>query len=1119
MQSTSTTAHASANATAQSRDGRVVHRIFSNGAARRVLLVAVVSSIAGLVPASFEAPAQAAPKVTRKSAPKSARASAKKRTVRRKSSYKGSRYAKKAPSRSLHVAVGGALTRHAIKPADTPSLLQVKTQVSAAGPATLLAQATETAPTAPSTPSATATSTAAPEALVPVAPQPVVPQPAAPTPDGPQPATPLPAAPVLPDVVIPVAPGAPVDATGAIPSVTTPANSPVADLSPPGTVAEQAIALRGLGEIRRRQRRFNEAEDFFRRATLLDPSDVPSRVGLAQSLRGQEKFREALVEAEQALTLAPNNLQARVIHAQLLSDNDRPAEAAKELEALVASLPEKPLPDTYTALAQAFVSLRNYDAALAILARGKADYPQDEFIARNTAETLTYAKRWEDAIAAWDALIAADAKDADAVLGKARVYNYSSREEQAEPLYRRALEIEPENYQAQVELADIVGRRGNWPEAVTLYRSALAKNAGDLTTRVELARVLRYLGRYNEAETELNAVLAADARFAPAYTERGILRGQNKRYELAIADLQQALKLTPTDVYAQFGLAEILGYNKQYDESIRLYRAALEKEPDNQKGRVELGLVLAYANRFDEALKEFNAVLADNPNNVNAKIGKADTLARSRRFDESIALYNQILTADPNNRRANTGLAEALVYNKQYTQAIAIYDRLLAERPDDVSLAIDRGRALGYAGMHREAVKALRPLVASNPDNQDARLSLAEALTNSGDRAMREEAIGHYRTLLQADAGNLDARYGLGRALSYQGRIREAEAELNQVIKARPNDADAYYALAEAQRYNKPFDAKENYQRAVKLGPNSVNAARASVALRELRRDTRPSLELSARRYTDSNNVRLTEYGGGPTFRTRQGNFGIYARTGRYQDEGIWQTRRVYSLMASRKFGSISARLMLHRVNYFVAPDRTLYDLLFEKRSSERKRYYINFARNEIIESLGATNAGITAKNVRAGVEWPLGRHFDAELAGRYYRYSDGNTRYTLSPALYYRLRPTSPTLRVGLGYTRDNTRFLAPAGAFYYTPQDYSTFAILADYVKTQGRTRYGLFAAHPLSDNTGIGGINRPADTLFGFFNYDLSDALQLFVEGGVVRGPTFDSNEIHGGLNIWF
>ena len=76
-----------------------------------------------------------------------------------------------------------------------------------------------------------------------------------------------------------------------------------------------------------------------------------------------------------------------------------------------------------------------------------------------------------------------------------------------------------------------------------------------------------------------------------------------------------------------------------------------------------------------------------------------------------------------------------------------------------------------------------------------------------------------------------------------------------------------------------------------------------------------------------------------------------------------------------------------------------------------------------------------------------------------------------------------------------------------------------LADYVKTQGRARYGVFAAHPLTSSTGVAGLNRPADTLFGFAQYDINAVLQLFIEGGVVSGPNFDSTSLAGGLNWWF
>jgi hypothetical protein len=78
---------------------------------------------------------------------------------------------------------------------------------------------------------------------------------------------------------------------------------------------------------------------------------------------------------------------------------------------------------------------------------------------------------------------------------------------------------------------------------------------------------------------------------------------------------------------------------------------------------------------------------------------------------------------------------------------------------------------------------------------------------------------------------------------------------------------------------------------------------------------------------------------------------------------------------------------------------------------------------------------------------------------------------------------------------------------------------SLLADYVVTNGPVRYGIFAQHPLTDTTGRNRNNRPADTLFGYANYDINDLLQVFVNGGIVRTPVFDSNSINAGITRRF
>ena len=901
-------------------------------------------------------------------------------------------------------------------------------------------------------------------------------------------------------------------------SVTPPVASPPLNGAADPAVADQGSALRGLGEIRRRQERFGESLEYFNQALTLDSTDNAARVGVSQALRGQTKYVEALSEVDRVLAIDAANLPARVLRAQLLGDTGKPQQAQQELDALVASLPENAPLDTYTTLTQAFNQLQNYSASLALLDEAAQVYPTEPALPRLKAETLTFARRAPEAIAIYDALIAADPQDADAVLGKARVYNYGDQLALAEPVYRQVLELQPNNYQAITELADVLGRRADFPGSIALYQSAIASNPTDLATRVELARVQRYAGSTGDAEATLSQVLDADPRYVPALAERGVLRGTLGSYAPGIADLNAALEISPSDVGAQLGLAEVQGYAGNYDESIKGYRAVLVRDPQSVRARTQLGSVLSYAGRTDEALKEINAVLVSNPTDISARLAKADILGRATRTGESVALYNQILASDPQNLRARTGLADAYLYGRQYDNAVRIYDSLIVSDPTNSTFRVQRARALGYGGRSREAITALRAVVAAEPNNLPARLALAETGTNSGNADLLRDAIADYRQILQTEPSNITAQIGLGRALSYRGNYGESKKLLGTVLASNPGNTDARYALAETQRFSgNAFDAKKNYEQVLATQPAN---AQARAGLRAARRETAPRVTVGGSYYTDTNGVRLRSVNYGGTLPTRVGTIGVIAERGRFSQNGVERDRKALSLLLARAFGPVQARLILTRLRYDGAPNRTLYDLLLSNTRGPRQRYFAGIARRDIFESDAAVAAGITATLYRAGFTQPLGNKFDLEAQVTGYRYSDSNSRITLQPSIYYRFKPTNPSLRVGVGYVYDNTKEQRNGPPFlYYTPQGFNSASLLADYIVDQGPTRYGVSGSYALTGETGNNGLNRPADTLFGFLQQDLSDSLELFAEGGIVRAAAFRSNQISGGVNLRF
>ncbi|WP_123580581.1 tetratricopeptide repeat protein [Abditibacterium utsteinense] len=922
------------------------------------------------------------------------------------------------------------------------------------------------------------------------------------------------AAPVMesPALAVPQTPD-----SGDLGTLTAPASptAPTVGAADPN-LTDQLVALRGLGEIRRRQERFGESLEFFNQALALDSTDSAARVGVAQALRGQTKYVEALQETDRVLATDTSNLPARVLRAQLLGDTGKPEQAQQDLDSLVSSLPENAPIDTYLTLTQAFNTLKNYPASLQLLDEAARVYPSEPAVPRLKAETLTFARRVPEAVAIYDQLISADPQDADAVLGKARVYNYDNQLGLSEPIYRQVLQIQPNNYQATTELADVLGRRANYAESIALYQSAIATNPADLATRVELARVQRYSGATGDAEATLNGVIENDPRYVSALVERGVLRGSQGSYAPGIADLNAARQIAPSDLSAQLGLAEVQSYAGNTAESIAGFRAVLARDPQNLRARTQLGLALSFANQTPEALKELDAAIVQNPGDVDARLAKADVLGRATRTAESVALYNQVLASDPQNIRARTGLADAYLYGRQYPSAVRVYDALIAANPTVSSYQIQRARALGYDGRAKEAVTALRAIVQREPDNLPARLALSEAGTNSGDQTLIRDAIADYRQILRTDSSNVPAQIGLSRALSYRGSYGEAKSTLNTVLASNPGNTEARLALADTQRFSgNSFGAQGNYNQVLGVQPNNASAR---TGLRAVRRETAPLVTLGGAYYNDSNGVRLRSVNVGGTYPTRAGTIGVIAERGRFSQGATERNRNALSLLLARNFGPVQARLILTRLKYDGAPNRTLYDLLLNNVRGPRERYYLGVARRDIFESDAAVAQGITATLYRAGFTYPLGAKFDIEGQLTRYRYSDSNNRTSIQPSIYYRFRPTNPSLRIGLGYFYDNTSELRNGPPFlYYTPQGFKATSILADYVVDQGDTRYGLFGAYPLTGATGNDGINRPAKTLFGFVNRDLNDALELFAQGGTVRAPAYHSNQVSGGVNF--
>ncbi len=149
----------------------------------------------------------------------------------------------------------------------------------------------------------------------------------------------------------------------------------------------------------------------------------------------------------------------------------------------------------------------------------------------------------------------------------------------SETLFRRAVEVNPDNFLAHNHLAYVLVSEGRIKEAIGHYRTSVRINPNYARTHFLLANALAVVGATEDAMQHYRRVLQLCPQYPRPYARLG-------------------------DLYQKQG---------KNQEAIRLYREAVRIEPADAKLRRELGRLLAGEGLFEEALKELEVGLRLNP--------------------------------------------------------------------------------------------------------------------------------------------------------------------------------------------------------------------------------------------------------------------------------------------------------------------------------------------------------------------------------------------------------------------------------------------------------------------------------------------------------------------------
>ena len=119
---------------------------------------------------------------------------------------------------------------------------------------------------------------------------------------------------------------------------------------------------------------------------------------------------------------------------------------------------------------------------------------------------------------------------------------------EAEEIYRRVLDSEPERFEARHLLGVVLLARGEPALALAELDAALRINPDDASCCNSRGSALHDLNRCEEAVASYDRALALQPAFAEALSNRGVALQELKRFDEALADYGRAIVLRPDEV-------------------------------------------------------------------------------------------------------------------------------------------------------------------------------------------------------------------------------------------------------------------------------------------------------------------------------------------------------------------------------------------------------------------------------------------------------------------------------------------------------------------------------------------------------------------------------------------
>lgn len=425
-----------------------------------------------------------------------------------------------------------------------------------------------------------------------------------------------------------------------------------------------------------------------------------------------------------------------------------------------------------------------------------------------------------------------DPKDIDTLLMLGRLQKVGQNSPEAEKAYRKVLELEPDNEDANIGLAMVYSDLGDNKTAAELLEKA-ARKTPNLRTLTSLASSYEQMRDFKLAAETLRRTLdlsPGNPDLRRAYAQNLLFSDQFdealKQYEELVAD-------DPKDTQSWLRMSQIYRQLRRFDKARETGTKAREIEPANLEIRYNDVSLLEAEGKLPEAIAAMKEIVTATAKKSYSTADRANRLLLLERLGllyrqndqpkEAVETFRQMAEVDPETgARVAAQVIETWRGARDYKSALEEADAAKAKYPADRTVKLVRANLLAEMGRVPEGAAEVRSLLNGKGD-REVYLSLAQIYEKGKDYKQMSAAIDSAEKLSTTNEEKENLLFMRGAMLEKMKNFDAAETEFRKVLSINPENASAmnYLGYMLADRNIRLSEAKDLIQKALNLDPNN----------------------------------------------------------------------------------------------------------------------------------------------------------------------------------------------------------------------------------------------------------------------------------------------------------